>query len=91
MGICSHKGFLYPLLPSDVLPGRVYSEEIADIITDGCRKVVVILSPDYIESEWCSFAVKMAVHVSPGEGSGGEHYRRKEAGCYILNAYVLMI
>lgn len=59
-----------------MLPGRVYSEEIADIITDGCRKVVVILSPDYIESEWCSFAVKMAVHVSPGEGGGreGENY-----------------
>ena len=50
-----------------MLPGRVYSEEIADVITDGCRKVVVILSPDYIQSEWCSFAIKMAVHVSPGE------------------------
>ena len=54
-------------LPSlDLMPGKVFSEQIADMIKSGCRKTIVLLSPKYLESEWCSYEARMALHESPG-------------------------
>jgi hypothetical protein len=53
-------------VPSDdLMPGKVFSEQIADMIKTGCRKTIVLLSPDYLESEWCSYEARMALHESP--------------------------
>ena len=55
-----------PPLSPDLMPGKVFSEQIADMIKSGCRKTIVLLSPDYLESEWCSYEARMALHESPG-------------------------
>jgi hypothetical protein len=53
-------------VPSDdLMPGKVFSEQIADMIKSGCRKTIILLSPNYLESEWCSYEARMALHVSP--------------------------
>lgn len=52
-------------VPSDVMPGKVFHKEIADIIKEGSRKTVIILSPDYLSSEWCVYETNLAVHKSP--------------------------
>ncbi|CAI8054727.1 Myeloid differentiation primary response protein MyD88 [Geodia barretti] len=48
-----------------IMPGKVFSEQIADMIKSGCRKTIILLSPDYLESEWCSYEARMALHESP--------------------------
>ena len=48
------------------MPGYVFSDQIADMIKSGCRKTIIILSPNYIESEWCSYEARLALHQSPG-------------------------
>ena len=48
------------------MPGKVFSEQIADMIKSGCRKTIVLLSEDYLKSEWCSYEARMALHESPG-------------------------
>ena len=53
-------------LSPDLMPGKVFSEQIADMIKSGCRKTIILLSPDYLESEWCSYEARMALHESPG-------------------------
>ena len=50
-----------------VMPGKVFHKEIADIIKEGSRKTVIILSPDYLSSEWCVYETNLAVHKSPSE------------------------
>ncbi|KAL5510668.1 hypothetical protein EMCRGX_G006254 [Ephydatia muelleri] len=53
-------------IPSeDVMPGEVFSEQVADMIKQGCRKTVIILSPAYLRSPWCSFESHLALHHSP--------------------------
>lgn len=49
----------------ELMPGYVFSDQIADMIKSGCRKTIIILSPDYIESEWCSYEARLALHQSP--------------------------
>ncbi len=57
------------------MPGKVFHEEIADMIKRGCRKTVVVLSPDYVESPWCKYEANLAIMASPGEGEeGGEPF-----------------
>ena len=46
---------LLPLHYENVMPGEVFSEQVADMIKQGCRKTVIILSPAYLRSPWCSF------------------------------------
>ena len=49
------------------MPGQVFHEEIADMIKKGCRKTIIILSPDYIRSPWCNYEANLAFMKSPGE------------------------
>ena len=55
------------------MPGYVFSDQIADMIKSGCRKTIIILSPDYIESEWCSYEARLALHQSPGQQAALRH------------------
>jgi hypothetical protein len=50
-----------------LIPGEVLHEKVADMIKQGCRKTVVILSPDYIKSPWCKYEANLAMTESPGE------------------------
>jgi hypothetical protein len=57
-------------VPSDdLMPGKVFSEQIADMIKSSCRKTIVLLSPNYLKSEWCSYEARMALHESPAHES----------------------
>ncbi len=49
-----------------VMPGKVLHREIANMIRKECRKTVIILSPDYVNSEWCSYEADLAMVDSPG-------------------------
>ncbi len=48
------------------MPGKVLHREIANMIRKECRKTVIILSPDYVNSEWCSYEADLAMVDSPG-------------------------
>ena len=48
------------------MPGKVFHEQIADMIKKGCRKTVIILSPDYLRSPWCGYEANQALVASPG-------------------------
>lgn len=48
------------------MPGQSFQDEIADKIKRGCRKTVIIMSPDYIESPWCTYEARLAHHKNPG-------------------------
>ena len=53
--------------PSDaMMPGKVFSDEIADMIKKGCKKTVLLLTPDYIRSPWCNYEARLALHKNPG-------------------------
>ncbi len=49
-----------------VMPGKVFHQEIANMIRKECRKTVIILSPDFINSKWCSYEADLAMVDSPG-------------------------
>lgn len=49
----------------DLMPGKVFHREIADMITMGCRKTIIILSPDYVESSWCNYEANLVINRSP--------------------------
>ena len=50
-----------------LMAGKVFHVEIADMIKQGCRKTVVILSPNYLKSPWCNYEANIAMVASPGE------------------------
>lgn len=50
---------------SDVIAGKIFHQEIADIIMERCRKIVIILSPYYLKSEWCLYEANHALYKSP--------------------------
>ena len=55
-------------IPSEgLMPGQSFQDEIADKIKRGCRKTVIIMSPDYIDSSWCNYEARLAHHKNPGE------------------------
>ena len=53
-------------LSADLMPGKVFHREIADMITSGCRKTIIILSPDYVQSSWCNYEANLVINRSPG-------------------------
>ena len=62
-----HRGGISVYSPSEgLMPGQSFQDEIADKIKRGCRKTIVIMSPDYIESPWCAYEARLAHHKSPG-------------------------
>ncbi len=48
------------------MPGQAFQDEIADKIKRGCRKTIVIMSPSYTDSPWCTYEARLAHHKSPG-------------------------
>ncbi len=54
-------------IPSEgIMPGQSFQDEIADKIKRGCRKTIIIMSPDYIDSPWCTYEARLAHHKNPG-------------------------
>ena len=53
-------------LSTDLMSDKVFHREIADMITSGCRKTIVILSPDYVQSSWCNYEANLVINRSPG-------------------------
>lgn len=49
-----------------MMPGQSFQDEIADKIKRGCRKTIIILSPDYNQSSWCNYEARLAHHKNPG-------------------------
>ena len=53
--------------PSEaMMPGKAFCEEIADKIKRGCRKTLIILSPDYLKTPWCRYEACLALDKNPG-------------------------
>ncbi|KAM3927651.1 myeloid differentiation primary response protein MyD88 isoform 2-T2 [Leptodactylus fuscus] len=50
----------------DVLPGTCLWSITSELIEKRCRKMVVIISDDYLESAECDFQTKFALSLGPG-------------------------
>ncbi|KAJ7322121.1 hypothetical protein JRQ81_018408 [Phrynocephalus forsythii] len=50
----------------DVLPGTCVWTITSELIEKRCRKMVVVISDDYLDSEECDFQTKFALSLSPG-------------------------
>ena len=50
----------------DFIPGYNSLEQIVDVIESKCRKVIVVLSPSFNESDDCDYQAKVALSLSPG-------------------------
>ncbi|NXI57623.1 MYD88 protein, partial [Chloroceryle aenea] len=50
----------------DVLPGTCVWSISGELIEKRCRRMVVVISDDYLESEECDFQTKFALSLSPG-------------------------
>lgn len=53
----------------DVLPGTCVWTITSELIEKRCRRMVVVISDDYLESEACDFQTKFALSISPGARS----------------------
>ncbi|XP_066484466.1 myeloid differentiation primary response protein MyD88 [Tiliqua scincoides] len=53
----------------DVLPGACVWTITSELIEKRCRRMVVVISDDYLESEECDFQTKFALSLSPGARS----------------------
>ena len=62
-----HRAGVSVYVPSDaMIPGKSVGSEIADKIKQGCKKTLIILSPEYLKSPWCKYEASLALHNSPG-------------------------
>ncbi|NWR70509.1 MYD88 protein, partial [Centropus unirufus] len=50
----------------DVLPGTCVWSISGELIEKRCRRMVVVISDDYLESDECDFQTKFALSLSPG-------------------------
>uniref|UniRef100_A0A8C8VQ06 Myeloid differentiation primary response protein MyD88 n=1 Tax=Pelusios castaneus TaxID=367368 RepID=A0A8C8VQ06_9SAUR len=50
----------------DVLPGSCVWSITSELIERRCRKMVVVISDDYLQSNECDFQTKFALSLSPG-------------------------
>ncbi|XP_012671584.1 myeloid differentiation primary response protein MyD88 [Clupea harengus] len=50
----------------DVLPGTCVWTITSELIERRCRRMVVVISDDYLDSEACDFQTKFALSISPG-------------------------
>ncbi|XP_054027328.1 myeloid differentiation primary response protein MyD88 [Dryobates pubescens] len=50
----------------DVLPGTCVWSISGELIERRCRRMVVVISDDYLESDECDFQTKFALSLSPG-------------------------
>ncbi|CAN2391485.1 Adapter protein involved in the Toll-like receptor and Il-1 receptor signaling pathway in the innate immune response [Pristimantis euphronides] len=54
------------VLDRDVLPGTCLWSITSELIEKRCRKMVVIISDDYLDSPECDFQTKFALSLGPG-------------------------
>uniref|UniRef100_G1PIX3 MYD88 innate immune signal transduction adaptor n=2 Tax=Myotis lucifugus TaxID=59463 RepID=G1PIX3_MYOLU len=50
----------------DVLPGTCVWSIASELIEKRCRRMVVVVSDDYLQSKECDFQTKFALSLSPG-------------------------
>uniref|UniRef100_A0A8D0FY99 Myeloid differentiation primary response protein MyD88 n=1 Tax=Sphenodon punctatus TaxID=8508 RepID=A0A8D0FY99_SPHPU len=50
----------------DILPGTCVWSITSELIERRCRRMVVVISDDYLESDECDFQTKFALSLSPG-------------------------
>uniref|UniRef100_A0AAY4B542 Myeloid differentiation primary response protein MyD88 n=1 Tax=Denticeps clupeoides TaxID=299321 RepID=A0AAY4B542_9TELE len=53
----------------DVLPGTCVWSITTELIEKRCKRMVVVVSDDYLDSEACDFQTKFALSLSPGARS----------------------
>ncbi|XP_006634260.1 myeloid differentiation primary response protein MyD88 isoform X1 [Lepisosteus oculatus] len=53
----------------DVLPGTCVWTITSELIEKRCKRMVVVISDDYLDSECCDFQTKFALSLSPGARS----------------------
>ncbi|XP_048827065.1 myeloid differentiation primary response protein MyD88 isoform X1 [Brienomyrus brachyistius] len=53
----------------DVLPGTCVWTITSELIEKRCKRMVVVISDDYLESDACDFQTKFALSLSPGARS----------------------
>uniref|UniRef100_A0A8B9VC92 Myeloid differentiation primary response protein MyD88 n=1 Tax=Anas zonorhyncha TaxID=75864 RepID=A0A8B9VC92_9AVES len=59
----------------DVLPGTCVWSISGELIERRCRRMVVVISDDYLESDECDFQTKFALSLSPGKISQTSHLK----------------
>ncbi|XP_072019790.1 myeloid differentiation primary response protein MyD88-like isoform X1 [Amphiura filiformis] len=50
----------------DLVPGGSYATATAELIENRCKRMIVVLSPEFLESGHCDFQAKFALALSPG-------------------------
>ncbi|XP_070535474.1 myeloid differentiation primary response protein MyD88-like [Ptychodera flava] len=50
----------------DLVPGAAYVTATAELIRNRCKRMIIVLSPEFLESEACDFQAKVALTFSPG-------------------------
>ncbi|XP_077993477.1 myeloid differentiation primary response protein MyD88-like [Glandiceps talaboti] len=50
----------------DLVPGTAYVTATAELITNRCKRIIIVLSPEFLVSEQCDFQAKIALTFSPG-------------------------
>jgi myeloid differentiation primary response protein MyD88 len=50
----------------DLVAGCAYHVVMTELIKERCRKMIIILSPDYTKSDECDFQTRFAFSLSPG-------------------------
>ncbi|XP_072020459.1 myeloid differentiation primary response protein MyD88-like [Amphiura filiformis] len=53
----------------DLVPGGDYNTVTAELIENRCKRMIVVLSPEFLESDSCDFHIKFALSLSPGARS----------------------
>ncbi|KAL8164850.1 UNVERIFIED_CONTAM: Myeloid differentiation primary response protein MyD88 [Gekko kuhli] len=60
----------------DVLPGTCVWTITSELIEKRCRRMVVVISDDYLDSEECDFQTKFALSLSPVHIANGARSKR---------------
>ncbi|XP_022082019.1 myeloid differentiation primary response protein MyD88-like [Acanthaster planci] len=53
----------------DLVPGGSYSTITAELIENRCKRMIIVLSPDFLTSEDCNFQTKFAHSIAPSARS----------------------
>ncbi|XP_006823913.1 myeloid differentiation primary response protein MyD88 [Saccoglossus kowalevskii] len=50
----------------DLVPGNTYVSATVELIHNRCKRMIIVVSPDFLNSEQCEFQAKVALSFSPG-------------------------
>ena len=61
-------GYKIPVVVSaeDMHSEAIYEGVVAEMINKKCSKTILILSPEYLDSEWGRYEATLSVHTQPG-------------------------